>query len=63
MYFRKYGLRKTYLNKFLKNPISKDTSASGMLNRKKHCSNLDDTIFGIVIDHSEGSWVRRNLSI
>ena len=63
MYFRKYGLQKKYLNKFLKNPISKDTSASGMLNRKKHCSNLDETIFGIVIDHPQGSWVRRNLSI
>ena len=63
MYFRKYGLQKTYLNNILKNPISKDTSASGMSNRKKHCSNLDETIFGIVIDHPQGSWVRRNLSI
>ena len=37
MYFGNDGLRKTTLNKSLKNPLSEDTSASGMLNGKKHC--------------------------
>ena len=37
MYFRYYGLRKTCLNKSLKNPVSEDTPTSGMVNGKKHC--------------------------
>ena len=55
MSFGNYGLRKTCLNKFLKNLTSNDTSASRILNRKKHCRNLDDTTFSIGIDHCEGS--------
>ena len=62
MYVRNYGLQNTCLNKFLKNLISKDTSVSGMVKGKKHCWNLDDTTFSIVIDHCEGSWVGKNLS-
>ena len=37
MYFRNHGLRKTWLNKCVKNPVSEDTSASDMVNGKKHC--------------------------
>ena len=62
MYFQNHGLQKTCLNKFLKNTIRKDTSASGMVNGKKHCGNLDDTTLSVVIDHCEGRWVKRNLS-
>ena len=36
MYFRNQGLRKTWLNKCVKNPVSEDTSGSGMVNGKKH---------------------------
>ena len=54
MYFGNYGLRKTCLNKCLKNPVSQDTSASGMVNRNKHCSNLEGSTFSIVIDHCGG---------
>ena len=51
MYFRNYGLRKRWLNKCLKNTISEDTSASGMVNENKENWNLDGKIFIIVIDH------------
>ena len=33
MYFRNYGLRKTCLNKCLKNTVSEDTSATSMVKR------------------------------
>ena len=62
MYFRNYGLRKTLLKKCLINTVSEDTSASGMVNGYKHCWNLADTTFSIVIDHYEGSWLEKNLS-
>ena len=53
-YFRNCGLRKTCLNKCLKNTISEDTSAIRMVNGNKHCWNLEGKTFSIVIDHSEG---------
>ena len=62
MYFRNYGLRKTCLNKSLKNPVSEDTPPSGMVNGKKQCSNLEDTTFSIIIDHCEGNCVGKNVS-
>ena len=62
MYSRNYGLRKTCLNKNVKDPVSKDTPTSGMVNRKKHCGNLEDTTFSIVIDHCEGNCVGKSLS-
>ena len=37
MYIGNHGLRETCLNKSLKNPVSEDTLASGMVNGKKHC--------------------------
>ena len=37
MYFQDHGLQKMCLNESLKNPVSKDTSASGMVNGKKDC--------------------------
>ena len=37
MYFRNFGLRKTWLNKSLKCPLSEDPLTSNMLKRTKHC--------------------------
>ena len=37
MYFRNYGLGKTWLYKFLKSHASEDTSATNMISRSKHC--------------------------
>ena len=36
MYFRKYGSRKTWLNKCLKSPVSDDRSTFNMVNGPKH---------------------------
>ena len=38
MYFRTYGLRKTWLYKCLKSPFSEDPLRSNKVNGQKHCS-------------------------
>ena len=43
MYFRNYGLPKTWLDQCLKSPISEDPTKSKLVNAPKHCSNLKDT--------------------
>ena len=51
MYFRSYGLPKTWLYQFLKCPVSKDPTKSNMVNAPKPCSDLRDTSFTIFINH------------
>ena len=53
MYFWTYGLRKTWLGKRLKSPLSEDPSTSNMVNGPKHCWNLNDSTFTIFIDRCE----------
>ena len=53
MYFRTYGLGKTWLDKCLKSTLSGDPSTSNMVNGPKHSGNLSDSIFTIFIDTSE----------
>ena len=43
MYFRNYGLPKTWLDQTLKSPVSEDPTKSNMVNAPKHCSNLKNT--------------------
>ena len=43
MYFRNYGLQKTWLDQCLKGPVSEDPTKSNMVNASKHCSNLKET--------------------
>ena len=43
MYFRNYGLPKTWLDQRLKCPVSEDPTKSNMVNAPKPCSNLKDT--------------------
>ena len=43
MYFRNYGLPKTWLDQCLKSPVSEDSTKSNMVNANKHCTNLKDT--------------------
>ena len=43
MYFRNYGLPKTWLDQCLKSPFSENPTKSNMVNAPKHCSNLKDT--------------------
>ena len=42
MYFRNYGLPKTWLDQCLKSPVSENPTKSNMVNAPKHCSNLKD---------------------
>ena len=43
MYFRNYGLLKTWLDQCLRSPVSEDPTKSNSVNAPKHCSNLKDT--------------------
>ena len=43
MYIPNYGLPKTWLDQYLKSPISEVPTKSNMVNAPKHCSNLKDT--------------------
>ena len=49
MHFRNYGLPKTWLDQCVKSPVSEDPSKSNMVNAPKHCSNLKDTLFTILL--------------
>ena len=62
MCFGSYGLRKPWLHKCLKSPVSEDPSESNMVNRPKHCSNLNHSTFTIFIDQCEGNGVAKSLS-
>ena len=61
MHLQNYRLPKTRLDKFLKNPALEHHSTSNMVNRHKHCCNLDDGTFTIFIDHSEQNSVGKSL--
>ena len=50
MYFRNYGLRKTWLDICLKSPVSEDRMTGIMVNGPKDCCNLNDGTFTIFID-------------
>ena len=43
MYFRNYGLPKTWLDQCLECPVSEEPSKSNIINTPKHCSNLKDS--------------------
>ena len=43
MYFPNYGLPKTWLDQYLKSPVSEYPTKRNMVNAPKHCSNLKDT--------------------
>ena len=45
MYFGTYKLRKTWLGKCLKSPVSEDPSTRNTLNGRKYCSKLNDSTF------------------
>ena len=49
MYFRYYGLRKPWLDKYLKSPVSEDPSKSNMVNEPKHCSNLNHSTLAYLL--------------
>ena len=55
MYFRNYRLRIKWLDKCLRSSVSEDPSTGDLVNRPKHCLNLNASTFTIFIDHSEGN--------
>ena len=61
MYFRNYGLRKKCLAKFLKTPVSDQTSTSNIVNGAEHALIRNDSTFTRFIDHCEGNCVRKTL--
>ena len=56
LYIWTYGLQKTWLDKFLKSPVSEDPSTSNTVNGPKQFSNLNETSFTIFIDLCEYNW-------
>ena len=50
MYFGNCGLRKQWLDKCLKSPVSEHPSKSNMVNRSKLFLNLNHNTFSIFID-------------
>ena len=49
MYFPNYGLRKTWLDNCLKSPVPYDLFTRTIVNRPKHCFNLNDSTFAIYL--------------
>ena len=62
MYFQNYGLAKTWLDQCLKSPVSEYPSKNNMVKAPKHCSNLKDSTFTILIDHWEVYCPTKSLS-
>ena len=61
MLFQKYWLRKTWLDKCLKSPVSEDPSTDNMANRSKQCFDLNDSTFTKFINHPAGSYIAKSL--
>ena len=59
MYFRNYGLRKTWLDKCLESPIWEDPSTGNMVNGPKHFLYINDNTLTMFIDHCEADWVEK----
>ena len=55
MYFQNSRVRKMWLDKCLKRPISDDPLTGNILNGPKQCFNLNNRLFTIFIYHSEGN--------
>ena len=53
MYFRNYGLGKTWLDKSLKSPFSEDPLTGNVVNGPKYSFSLDESTFNIFIDYCE----------
>ena len=47
IYFRNYLLRKTWLDKCLKSLVSEEPLTTNIVNRPKHCWNLNESIYNI----------------
>ena len=59
--FPKLRTPKTWVDKFLKSPVSEGPWKSNMANVPKHCWNLHRSIFIIFIDYFEVNWVGKSI--
>ena len=55
MYFRRYRLRKKWLDKWLISPVLEGPLTGNVVNEPKHCLNLNCSTFTKFIDHVEGN--------
>ena len=62
MYFWTSGLRKLWLDKCIKSPLSDYPWTCNMVNGTKHCWNLNDSTFTIFIDPCENNSGWKSLS-
>ena len=53
--FRIYGFPKTLLDKSLKSPLADNPLRGTLVNRTKHCFNLNNSTSTIFIDSSKGN--------
>ena len=61
MYFRNYGLQKTWLDQYSKSSFSDDPSKSNMVLTPKLSSNLTESSFSIFNDHWESNCLTKSL--
>ena len=61
MYFLKYWLRKTWLEKCLKIRVIENLERDNKENGLKHCRNLNGTPFTIFINHCQGSCIGKSV--
>ena len=62
MYFWSYALPETWLDNCLKIAISEDPLTGNIVNAPKHCWNLIESDFSIIIDHCDNDSVGKSLS-
>ena len=60
MYFRKYWLRKTCLDKYLKSRISKDSSTINLGNGSKQCCNMSGSTFTMLFNPFKGNSIGKS---
>ena len=61
MSFGDYRLRKTWLDKCLKRRVSQNPSTDNTANGSKHCCNVNNSIFTILINHSGANYLGKSL--
>ena len=61
MHFGIYGLRKMWLDIWVKSPFSEEPLRGNMVDGPKHCCNLNHSTATLFIDHFEGYWVGKSL--
>ena len=62
MYFQNYRLRKLWLGKCLKSPVSEDPSKNSMVIESEIYRNLYHSTFSLFIDQCEGNWGGKGFS-